>query len=65
MDCSTPGSYVYDVSPGKNAGVGCHALLQGIFLTQELNQGLDYIAGRFFINWTIREALKQLLKIAI
>ena len=24
-------------SPGKNTGVGCHALLQGIFLTQELN----------------------------
>ena len=21
-------------SPGKNTGVGCHALLQGIFLTQ-------------------------------
>ena len=27
-------------SPGKNAGVGCHALLQGIFLTQGLNLGL-------------------------
>ena len=24
-------------SPGKNTGVGCHALLQGIFPTQELN----------------------------
>ena len=24
-------------SEGKNNGVGCHALLQGIFLTQELN----------------------------
>ena len=24
-------------SPGKNSGVACHALLQGIFLTQELN----------------------------
>ena len=24
-------------SPGKNTGMGCHALLQGIFLTQELN----------------------------
>ena len=23
--------------PGKNTGVGCHLLLQGIFLTQELN----------------------------
>ena len=26
-------------SPGKNTGVGCHALLQGIFLTQGLNPG--------------------------
>ena len=24
-------------SPGRNTGVGCHALLQGIFLTQGLN----------------------------
>ena len=24
-------------SPGKNTGVGCHFLLQGIFLTQGLN----------------------------
>ena len=24
-------------SPGKNTGVGCHALLQGIFQTQGLN----------------------------
>ena len=27
-------------SPGKNTGVGCHALLQGLFLTQRLNLGL-------------------------
>ena len=26
-------------SPGKNTGVGCHFLLQEIFLTQELKQG--------------------------
>ena len=26
--------------PGKNAGVGCHFLLQGIFPTQELNWDL-------------------------
>ena len=29
-------------SPGKNTGVGCHALLQGIFPTQGLNPGLQY-----------------------
>ena len=26
--------------PSKNTGVGCHFLLQGIFLTQQLNLGL-------------------------
>ena len=29
-------------SPGKNTGVGCHSLLQGIFPTQGSNQGLLY-----------------------
>ena len=29
-------------SPGKNTGVGCHSLLQGIFSTQELNPGLPH-----------------------
>ena len=28
-DCSPPGSYVRGDSPGKNTGVGSHALLQG------------------------------------
>ena len=32
MDCSLPGSS-WD-SPGKSIGVGCHALLQRIFLTR-------------------------------
>ena len=27
-------------SPGKNTGVGCHSLLQRVFLTQRLNPGL-------------------------
>ena len=31
-------------SPGKNTRVGCHFLLQGIFLTQGLNPGLLYIS---------------------
>ena len=34
------GSSVHGDSPGKNSGVGCHALLQGIFPTQGLNLGL-------------------------
>ena len=37
MDCSPPGSSVHGDSPGKKTGVGCHALLQGIFPTQGLN----------------------------
>ena len=37
MDCSSPDFSVHGNSPGKNTGVGCHALLQGIFLTQGSN----------------------------
>ena len=40
MDCSLPGSSVHEDSLGKNTGVGCQFLLQGIFLTQESNLGL-------------------------
>ena len=40
MDCSPSGTSVYWNSPGKNIGVGCHALFQGIFPTQGLNSGL-------------------------
>ena len=36
IDCSLPGSSVHG-SPGKNAGVGCHALLQETFPTQRQN----------------------------
>ena len=42
MDCSLPGSSVHGDSPGKNTGVGCHALLQGIFPTQESNPGFPH-----------------------
>ena len=35
--CSSPGSSCPWDSLGKNTGVGCHAVLQGIFPTQELN----------------------------
>ena len=40
MDYSPLGSSVHGDSPGKNTGVGCHALLQGIFLTQGSNPHL-------------------------
>ena len=42
MDYSPLDSSVYGDSPGKNTGVGCHALLQGIFQTQESNLGLPH-----------------------
>ena len=41
--CNTmdpPASSVHGDSPGKNTGVDCHALLQGIFPTQGWNPGL-------------------------
>ena len=40
MDCGPPGSSVHGDSPGKNTGVGCHALFQGIFPNQGLNPHL-------------------------
>ena len=40
MDCHPPGSSVHGGFPGKNAGVGCCALLQGIFLIQGSNLSL-------------------------
>ena len=39
-DCSLPGPSVHGSSSGKNTGVGCCALLQGIFPLQGLNPGL-------------------------
>ena len=51
MDCSPSARLLCPRdSPGKNAGVGCRALLQGIFLTQELNPCLWHLpslAGAF------------------
>ena len=40
MDCNPAGSSVHGDSSGKNAVVGCHALLQGIFPTLGSNSGL-------------------------
>ena len=40
MDCGPSGSSVHGNSPDKNTGMGCHALLQGIFQTQGSNPSL-------------------------
>ena len=50
MDRSPPGSSVHGVSPGKNTGVSCHALLQWIFQTY-----VSCIVGGFFTVWATRE----------
>ena len=42
VDYSPPGSSVHGDSTGKNTGVGCHALLQGISPTQGSNSGLPH-----------------------
>ena len=60
---------------GKNTGVGCHSLLQGIFSTKRLNLGLWHCgqilyglshqgspARWNFNHWTTREVLKGTLK---
>ena len=60
MDCSPPGSSVHVDSPGKNTGVGCHALLPGIFPTQGLNPGLLY-CRRFFTVWATMEVYSTIL----
>ena len=40
IDCSPPGSSVHGIFPGKDTGVGCHFLLQGIFPTRGWNRSL-------------------------
>ena len=42
IDCNLLGISVLGDSPGKNTGVCCHALLQGIFPNQGLNPGLPH-----------------------
>ena len=42
MDCGPPGSSVFGDFPGKDTGVACHALLQGIFPTQGSNSGISH-----------------------
>ena len=41
-------------SPGKDTGAGCHALLQGIFLTQGSNPGLLHCRW-ILCHWATRE----------
>ena len=54
-DCSPPVSSVHGDSPGKNTGVGCHALLRGS--SQPRDQTQTCIADKFFTVWATREAI--------
>ena len=57
MDYSPPAPLSMGFS-SKNTGVDCHALLQGIFLTQRSNKHLltsPVLAGRFFTTSTTWE----------
>jgi len=66
MDCSPLVSSVHGDSPGKNTGVGCHALLQGSFLTQRLNPHLSLtfltLASGFFTTGATWEAPYYILR---
>ena len=59
MDCSPPGSSLHGDSPGKNTGVGCHALLQGIFPTQGSNPGL--LHWRRILYWLSQQGSPRIL----
>ena len=60
MACSLPGSSVCGDSPGKNTGVGCHALLQGIFWPRDQTH-VSCIADRFFTISATQKAPVYLL----
>ena len=51
MDCSLLGSSAHGIFPGKNTEVGCHFILQGIFLTQGLNPQ--------FLHWQVDSLLSE------
>ena len=59
MDCNPPGSSVHGNHPGKNAGVACHALLQGIFWTQGLNLHLLH-CRQILYSWATKEASESI-----
>ena len=64
MNCSPPGSSVHEDSPGKNTGVACHFLLQGMDLphpgTEPMSLMYPALADGFFTTsatWETHTAL--------
>ena len=59
VDCSPPRLLCPQGFPGKNTGMGCHFLLQGIFPNQGSNLGLQL--GRWILHhWVTREDRQKL-----
>ena len=56
MDRSPSGSSVHRHSPGKNTGVGCHALSRGSSKTRNWTQ-VSHIVGGFFTVCATRESI--------
>ena len=56
-DCNLPGCSVHENSPGKNTGVGCHSILQGISPTQGSNLSLPH-CRQILTVWATRKALE-------
>ena len=50
MDCSLRGSSIHGDYPGKNTGVECHALLQGMFPIQGSNPGLPHCRQILYLS---------------
>ena len=48
--------------PGKNTGVGCHSLLEGIFLTQGSKLGSPALQGGFLNIGSPEKSPAQILK---
>ena len=64
MDYSPPGSSVHGILQAKNTGVGCHALLQGIFQPRDCTPASCIAGGFFTINatWEAPMRLDRLIK---
>ena len=59
LECKTARLLCPWASPGKNAGVGCHLLLQGTFLTRDRTwvSGVSCVGRWFLCPWATRETL--------
>ena len=64
VDCSLPDSSVRGILLVKTTGVGCHFLLQGIFLIQGSNP-VSCIAGRFFTDWAPGDLVQPCCRVCV